>query len=76
MQGVSCENCHGPGSAHVASQNGEGNYTDEQTTQFVEQMRLPLDKARDTCLKCHDLDNSPDFHVKGAFDEYWEKIAH
>lgn len=76
MQGVSCENCHGPGSAHVASQNGEGNYTEAQTTQFTEQMRLPLDKARDTCLKCHDLDNSPDFHEKGAFDEYWEKIAH
>ncbi|PQO34811.1 hypothetical protein DTL21_15055 [Bremerella cremea] len=76
MHNVSCENCHGPGSAHVASQNGDGDFTADQTTRFTEQMKLPLDKARDTCLKCHDLDNSPDFHVPGAFDEYWEEIAH
>ncbi|RCS41353.1 hypothetical protein DTL42_22590 [Bremerella cremea] len=76
MHNVSCENCHGPGSAHVASQNGDGNFTAEQTALFTEQMKLPLDKARDTCLKCHDLDNSPDFHVPGAFDKYWDQIAH
>ncbi|QDU74790.1 Perchlorate reductase subunit gamma precursor [Bremerella volcania] len=76
MKSVGCENCHGPGSHHVASQNGEGGFTDEQTALFVDQMKLPLESARDTCLKCHDLDNSPDFHVKGAFEKYWEEIKH
>ena len=76
MHNVGCENCHGPGSAHVAAQSGEGSFTSEQIEQLTQQMRLPLDQARQTCLECHDLDNSPDFHVEGAFEKYWEKIKH
>ncbi len=41
-----------------------------------ESMRLPLAQARDKCLECHDIDNSPDFHNDGAFEEYWEKVKH
>jgi hypothetical protein len=39
-------------------------------------MRLPLEKAKDRCLECHDLDNSPDFHKDGAFEDYWAEVAH
>ena len=40
-------------------------------------MRLPLEKARERCMECHDLDNSPDFHVEDAFeDEYWPQVEH
>ena len=39
-------------------------------------MQLPLAKARDSCMECHDIDNSPDFHKDGAFEKYWSKIEH
>jgi hypothetical protein len=71
-----CENCHGPGSAHVAAENGLAELSPERKKALRLEMRLTLDKARDTCLECHDLDNSPDFHHDGAFEKYWERIKH
>ncbi len=69
---MGCENCHGPGSDHVAAENGE--LGDEE--KHRREMILTLDTARDTCLKCHDLDNSPAFHEQGAFEKYWERVKH
>lgn len=71
-----CENCHGPGSAHVAAEEGQGNPTAAVVTQRRGEMRLPLAKAFDKCNECHDHDNSPKFHLEGAFEEYWKRIAH
>jgi hypothetical protein len=67
-----CENCHGPGSAHVAAEEGEGD--EEMKLMRRESMRLPLagDKAKLKCLECHDLDNDPHF----KFEEYWPKVEH
>jgi hypothetical protein len=77
LHGVGCENCHGPGQAHVDAENGDIDATDEQLEQLRQQLRLKVDQgASQKCLECHDLDNSPDFHADGAFDKYWEKIAH
>ena len=77
MHGNGCENCHGPGSAHVAAENGElDDLTDELIETYREQMRLPLTDARAKCLECHDLDNDPHFHEEGMFDKYWEQVAH
>jgi hypothetical protein len=41
-------------------------------------MKLPLagDAAERKCLECHDDDNSPDFHLPGAFEKYWKEVAH
>jgi hypothetical protein len=76
MHGSGCENCHGPGSAHVAAENGDIDVTPEQRQKLIESMRLPLAEAERRCMDCHDHDNSPDFHVKGAFEKYWEKVKH
>ena len=73
-----CENCHGPGSKHVAAENGElDELTDELIAKYRSQMRLEMGKAaHEKCLECHDLDNSPDFHKPGQFEAYWKEVAH
>ncbi len=76
LHGNGCENCHGPGSAHVAAENGDVDATDEQIESLRTAMQLPLDRAQERCLKCHDLDNDPDFQKEGAFEAYWDKIKH
>jgi len=68
-----CENCHGPGSAHVAAENGDADVSDEEIDRLRSQMRLTLEEARKTKgYECHDIDNSPEF----KFDEYWERVKH
>ncbi len=76
LHGNGCENCHGPGASHAAAENGEVDITDEQRQQLRDAMKLPLDKAREKCMECHDLDNSPDFHKEGAFEDYWAEVEH
>ncbi len=76
LTGSGCENCHGPGSQHVAAEDGTLDLGKELTTKLREEMRLPLAEAQDKCLKCHDIDNSPAFHEEGAFEKYWKRIEH
>lgn len=76
LVGSGCENCHGPGSRHVAIELGELEASDEDQHAAQAEMRLTIEQARDrTCSQCHDLDNSPDY-VKKGFDAYWPKVAH
>jgi hypothetical protein len=72
-----CENCHGPGSAHVSAEEGAAVEAGE-IAKLRDAMKLPLagGVAERKCLECHDDDNSPDFHVKGAFDRYWKEVEH
>ena len=77
LRGNGCENCHGPGSQHVAAEEGESDLDDDQLEALRDQMKLALADAKENCLKCHDIDNSPDFHVEEAFEkEYWPAIEH
>lgn len=77
LHGNGCENCHGPGSMHVAAENGDIDVSEEQRLKLVGEMVVTLEQAKtELCISCHDLDNSPDFHVDGAFDKYWEQIKH
>jgi len=71
-----CENCHGPGKNHSAAEAGDIQVSKEIIAKLRQEMQLPLAKAHDTCLECHDIDNSPDFHRNNAFEEYWEKVKH
>jgi len=67
LAGSQCENCHGPGSRHielVEAGNSEA---------AIQDVRVSLEQSRDrTCVKCHDVDNSPNF----KFEEYWDKVKH
>lgn len=56
LHGNGCENCHGPGSEHIV----------EETTETITR------STAESCLDCHDLDNSPAF----KFETYWPRIKH
>ncbi|MEW4526501.1 multiheme c-type cytochrome [Maioricimonas sp. JC845] len=75
LAGQQCENCHGPGSRHaeleLALLDG-GEVTDTHMEQR-RAMQLTREQAKDRlCIRCHDLDNSPNFD----FDKYWPKVEH
>jgi cytochrome c554/c'-like protein len=78
MRASGCENCHGPGSAHVAAESGEGNPSAETIARLRDAMKLPLASglAERKCIECHDPDNSPEFHKLGAFEKYWKEVEH
>ena len=77
MKGNGCENCHGPGSNHVAAESGDLGVDDRQRAVLRKQIQLTLQDARQNkCMECHDLDNSPDFHDPGAFEKYWKEVEH
>ncbi len=65
LKGNQCENCHGPGSKHVA---------DPDNAEYLKAMELTAEKAEKNrlCQNCHDLDNSPGFD----FAKYHRDIAH
>jgi hypothetical protein len=73
LRTVGCENCHGPGHDHVAAESGDVELEDDQIEALRAGMIQTYEDARKTgCLRCHDLDNSPDFD----FDTYWPKVEH
>ncbi|MCE9608457.1 MAG: hypothetical protein K8U03_26535 [Planctomycetia bacterium] len=70
LVGNGCENCHGPGGAHVQAETGPDA---ARRAELRLLMKAALATAeRNLCAKCHDHDNSPEF----KFDAYWEQIKH
>ena len=88
LQHNGCENCHGPGAAHVAAENGEVDADDAKLERLRAALRLKIVENEGNkegqvidangavvakmCMECHDLDNSPDFD----FQEYWPQVEH
>ncbi len=73
LTGNGCENCHGPGSAHVESEE-----SGEESEELRKAMIVTKAEAKATlCLSCHDLDNSPDYALaEDGFEKFWPAIAH
>ena len=66
LAGSQCENCHGPGSRHIE-------LIESDPAAAVRDVKITLQQAEEqTCVKCHDGDNSPDF----KFEKYWDAVKH
>jgi hypothetical protein len=86
MVGNGCENCHGPAGRHAAAENGEIDIKDAEKEELRAALRLKVgpnegnksgqlfktESVVDRCMRCHDLDNSPEFD----FQTYWPKVKH
>lgn len=77
LTGNGCENCHGPGADHSAAEAKDAVVSAALKAELRNAMKLPLENAREKCMTCHDLDNSPDFHEPDAFEDvYWPQVEH
>jgi hypothetical protein len=82
LGGNGCENCHGPGSAHVAAEQGTVKASEAELTRLRREMQLSIatpegkKKVIANCSQCHDGDNSINFKGGDNFDEYWKKVEH
>jgi hypothetical protein len=74
LTGSGCENCHGPGAEHAAAEKGSDKALQRRLREVVTRTATGSTKEsqRESCMRCHDLDNSPKFD----FDKYWAKIQH
>ena len=74
LEGNGCENCHGPGAAHVAAEAGKDLVVRSQSCAAMRLTKATVEL--NLCIKCHDGDNDPHFEHDRLFESYWQKIEH
>lgn len=52
-EGIDCQRCHGPGSAHVRAASSRGASIQSIRAAIVNPARLSRDRQMDVCMQCH-----------------------
>lgn len=52
-EGIDCQRCHGPGSAHIAAAGRNGAKPEEIRAAIVNPARLGPEKSMEICMQCH-----------------------
>ncbi len=52
-EGIDCQRCHGPGSAHVEAATSGNQDAESVIASIVNPSRLPTERQADVCFQCH-----------------------
>jgi hypothetical protein len=75
LEGVGCEDCHGPGKKHCDAEQGKNEDLQKKYQKAVRNLKEDMSdprSGRQNCYNCHDGDNSPQFDFK----DYYPLIEH
>lgn len=64
---IGCENCHGPGAAHVRAESAGGRVSDPQ---IVDPGKLTARLENDICMSCHEAGDARVLHPGKTFQDF------
>ena len=67
---IGCENCHGPGAAHIHAM-GSGDSIEKDKSHFiVNPAKLSIDMANNICMSCHQTGNERVFKEGKSYQDF------